>query len=208
MNDVKTSRREMYAAFTRTAVLDAAKALFVSKGFDATSVDEIAQASRTSKGAVYHHFADKREIFAEVFRTSQAEVMQAAFTAMPTAGTPWQQVDAATRAFLRGYVADDEARALLRQVMGVLGWDRVRAIDDEMALPIIRSMLKESVERGEATPVPIEATADLLFSLYCNAVLYIAAAPEPDRAARETEAAIFAMLDGLKTDRRTSDRHR
>ncbi|MEE3066458.1 MAG: helix-turn-helix domain-containing protein, partial [Actinomycetota bacterium] len=52
----RANRRKMQAELTRTAVLDAARDLFVAKGFEATSVDEIARASQSSKGAVYHHF--------------------------------------------------------------------------------------------------------------------------------------------------------
>jgi hypothetical protein len=53
VSDVKISRRDRYAALTCEAVLDAAKTLFVSNGFDATSVDEIARVAQSSKGAVY-----------------------------------------------------------------------------------------------------------------------------------------------------------
>ncbi|HEY7051734.1 MAG TPA: TetR/AcrR family transcriptional regulator [Mycobacterium sp.] len=198
MSDVKTGRRAMYAELTRTAVLDAAKALFVTKGFAATSIDDIARSSESSKGAVYHHFSDKQQIFTEVFRASQQSVMQAAFAVLSPSGTAWERAQAVTRAFLHAYVADADARALLRQVMGALGWDRVREIDEELALPFIRGLLEEAIRDGEVADVPIEATADLLFSLYCNAVLFIAAAENPDVAAGEVATVVFKMLEGMK----------
>ena len=86
MSDVKLGRREKYAALTKEAVLDAAKQLFVTEGFDATSVDDIARLSEVSKGAVYHHFSDKREVFAELFRATLASAVQAVFDVVsPTA---------------------------------------------------------------------------------------------------------------------------
>jgi hypothetical protein len=86
--------------------------------------------------------------------------------------------------------------------MGVLGWDRVRAIDEEMALPLIRASIEETIRSGDVDPpIPVDTAADLLFSLYCNAVLFIASAPEPDQAAREAEV-IFCHVA------RTAEGHR
>lgn len=198
MANVKPGRREISAALTRTAVLQAAQRLFVTKGFETTSIDEIAKASQSSNGAVYHHFRDKQEIFAAVFRSTQAAILQKAHAAIPAGATSWEAVERSTRAFLRGYVDDDEARALLRQSIGVLGWDRVRELDQEMSLPLIRDMLTGAIEAGEAVPVPVDAAAELLYSLYCNAVLTIAAGQDPDRAAREVEAVVFTLLGGLR----------
>ncbi len=188
----------MSAALTRAALLDAARTLFVTKGFDATSIEDIALLAQASKGAVYHHFSDKQEIFADVFRSSQAVVIQAAIDSMSRSGQAWDLVEAATQAFLRSYVADEDARALLRQVTGVLGWDRVRALDEEAALPFLRATLEESVRTGQVRPTPIEATAELLFGLYCNAILFIADAPDAARASSDVEAVIRFMLAGLK----------
>jgi AcrR family transcriptional regulator len=200
VSEVKTSRREMYAALTRSAVLDAAKTLFVADGFEATSVDGIAGHAQASKGAVYHHFRDKREIFTEVFRVSQEAIFLRVIEAMSSDSEedPWQRVEAATRLFLRSYASDDAARALLRQAMGALGWERVRALDEEAALPFLRATLEDFVTKGHARPVPIDATVQIFFSLFCNAILYTTDAAEPVAASREAETVVFTALEGLK----------
>jgi len=200
MSDVKPGRRTMYAALTRAAVLDAATTLFVSQGFDATSVDDIARLSESSKGAVYHHFSDKREIFAEVFRTCQGAVLQSAIESVADREQTWDLVEAGTHAFLRLYAADATGRALLRQAVGALGWDRVRAIDMETALPWVRATLEQFVRTGVMRPVPLDVATEMLFNLYCNAVLHIADAEDPVSASTDAETVIFAMLRGLKTD--------
>jgi AcrR family transcriptional regulator len=198
MADVKPRRRDIAKALTRAAMLDAARKLFVGKGFDATSIDDIAKASESSNGAVYHHFRDKREIFVQVFRDSQAAILQATVESMPAGGSAWERVEAATRAFLRSYVADPDARVLLGQAIGVLGFHQVHAIDEEMSLPLIRATLTGAIGTGEAVPVPVDAAADLLFSVYCNAVLIIAAHSDPERAAEDVETVLFALIAGLR----------
>ncbi|WP_123025335.1 TetR/AcrR family transcriptional regulator [Mycolicibacterium stellerae] len=200
VSDVKVSRRERYAALTCEAVLDAARTLFVSKGFDATSVDEIARAAQASKGAVYHHFHDKQAIFTALFRSSQQAVTAKVIDAMSTESEaqPWRTVETAIGLFLRSYVADDEARALLRQVVSVLGWDRVRELNEQQTLPFLRSTLQSFIADGYARPVPIEATVELFFSMFYNAVLYITDATDPEIASREAETVILCALEGLK----------
>ncbi len=199
VSDVKVSRRERYAAQTCEAVLGSAKTLFVSKGFDATSVDEIAELAQASKGAVYHHFRDKQAIFAELFRSSQEAVTAHVIEAMPTESEePWTKVKTAVRLFLHSYVADDNARALLRQVVSVLGWDRVRELNEQQTLPFLRATLESFVTNGYARPVPIEATVELFFSMFYNAVLFVTDAKDPETAANEVETVILCALEGLK----------
>jgi AcrR family transcriptional regulator len=187
-------------------VLEAAKELFVGQGFEATSVEDVARLSETSKGAVYHHFSDKREIFAEVFRTTQMTVMHAAIASITGSGPPWERVEAATSAFLRSYVADGDARALLRQAIEVLGWNRVRAIDEETALPLLRAALEEFMRTEAARPLPVDATAQILYSLYCNAVLLIAADDSNTAdASRDIETVLLTLLQGLKNPPHADD---
>lgn len=204
MSDVKPTRREMHAALTRTAVLDAAKELFVAKGFEATSVDEIAGAAHCSKGAVYHHFRDKQAIFAELFRASQAAIMQATLPAalerMPADASPWEQALLSITAVLHCYVADDDARVLLRESAGALGWDRKQAVDEELALPLLRGVLTELIDAGEIVDVPVAVTAELVYALLSRTGPIIAAAEDPAEAVTEIEPVLFRMLGGLHRD--------
>lgn len=199
VSDVKVSRRERYAALTCQAVLDAAKTLFVTNGFDATSVDEIARKAQASKGAVYHHFPDKQAIFTELFRSSQQAIIATVAEAMPTdSDEPWDKMRTAMRLFLHSYVADREALALLRQVVSVLGWNRVRELNEQQTLPFLRTTLDGLIANGHARAVPVKATVDIYFSMFYNAVLYITDATDPHAAADEAEAVIACALDGLQ----------
>jgi AcrR family transcriptional regulator len=201
MGDRRGNRRELHAQLTRTAVLDAARALFVAKGFEATSVDDIAHASQSSKGAVYYHFRDKQAIFSEVFRASQAAIMQAvlptALESMPDDASPWEQALLAIRAVLQCYVEDDVARVLLRESASALGWDRKQAVDEELALPLLRAVLTELIDAGEVVPVPVGVAAELLYALLSKTGPIIAAAEDPAQAITEIEPVLFKLLNGL-----------
>ena len=192
-------RREKYAALTKEAVLDAAKQLFVTEGFDATSVDDIARLSEVSKGAVYHHFSDKREVFAELFRATLASAVQAVIDAASPTASAWESVESAVRAFLHSYATDADARGLLRQVTHVLGQDGTRAMYNEVALPLVRAMLVELDRIGELRPIAIDTTAQMLFGVVCDASTTVAMADQPDQVAHEVEDVMLYMLGGLRT---------
>lgn len=200
MGDVKgPSRRERYAALTRQAVLDAARRLFVEQGFAATSVADIAREAEASKGAVYHHFTDKHEIFADVFRSTQTAVLQTAAGSIGTPATSWEGFEKGAQAFLYSYGADEQARTLLKEAIGVLGWDSVGTIDGEFGLSFIRHNLENLVRAGEIVSVDVETAANLLLGLYCYAVLFIAAADDPQTALPEVENVLTQLLRGLAT---------
>ena len=83
-----------------TLILDAARSLFGRKGYAQTSVDEIADAARVTKGAVYHHFAGKealfRAVYAEVETDAQVRVLRAGNAGM----APVDQMVAMMNAYL------------------------------------------------------------------------------------------------------------
>lgn len=87
---------------------------------------------------------------------------------------------------------------MLRQVVSVLGWDRVRELNEQQTLPFLRATLKDLVESGAAQPVPIEATAEIYFSMFYNAVLYITDADDPSTASQEAQTVILCAVEGLK----------
>src|SRR5437870_11313641 len=68
------SREESRSARKHHAILEAATAVFLSKGYDGTSMDEIATSAGVSKQTVYKHFADKERLFAEIVRATADEI--------------------------------------------------------------------------------------------------------------------------------------
>ncbi|MEU8482437.1 helix-turn-helix domain-containing protein [Streptomyces sp. NPDC048641] len=196
------SRREEYAAITRAALLDAAADLFAEKGFDVTSVDDVAKAARVSKGAVYHHFPDKSAIFDEVFRINQQEVVAQVAAAIPTdlQGEQhlWQVTVAAVQGFIDAYVTDAQKRSLLRQSAGVLGVHRCRQIDDDLALPLVVGMLDGLQAGGQLREnVSIKMAATIIFGTLCEAATSLALADDCEQAGREASQVVSYMLSGL-----------
>ena len=198
---VKT-RREEYAALTRSAILDAALELFGSDGYDLSSIDAIAKRARVSKGAFYHHFSEKKAIFDEVLREQMrlgtvevAEAMVAAQGDSVYDGRTAALTGA--REMLRVFGESEVRRSLMRQAQGVLGSERLREIDEEQALPLVRGSLQAMAAEGQVRDVDLDLTAQIVFDMLCSTAMTISSADDPDTATARAQIVVTHMVQGL-----------
>ena len=114
---------------TIRAILDAARNLFVSRGFENTSVDEIAALAQVAKGAVYHHFASKELIFAQVFEEMTAQLRDAGAAGCRAGKDVLDSIRRGTLKYLTSIAGDKFRQVLLIDGPKVLGWEHWRAVD-------------------------------------------------------------------------------
>src|SRR5436309_7121288 len=93
-------RRETEARATREALIDAALALFTERGYAAVGTEEIVARARVTRGALYHHFRDKRDLFRAVHERVEEELMERVTERMASTDDPWELILSGTRAFL------------------------------------------------------------------------------------------------------------
>ncbi|MEU1205438.1 helix-turn-helix domain-containing protein [Nocardia sp. NPDC005825] len=193
------NRRTVYAAMTRAAILNAALELFVTRGFESTTVDDIAELADVSKGAVYHHFRDKSEMFVEVYRDSTRSVLTGiARMVQMDDRSAWERAEDGVRMVMRTYVTDPVACVLFRQAQQALGAERLQSIHAETALPIIRGLVGELDAAGELVPVDLESTVQLVFLVLCEAATLITLHADPAAASRSTEPVVLRLIGGLR----------
>src|SRR3954452_22311245 len=99
----------------REQLLDVGRSLFAEKGFDATSVEEIAQRAGVSKPVVYEHFGGKEGLYAVVVDREMSRLLDAITGALTSTGKPRELVERAAFALLE-YVesSSDGFRILVR----------------------------------------------------------------------------------------------
>ncbi|HEU5029929.1 MAG TPA: TetR family transcriptional regulator [Spirillospora sp.] len=193
-------RRAEYRELTRTAVLDAAAALFAEQGFTATTIDDVAGAARVGKGTVYYHFTDKAHLFEAVFRDRQRHLVEAVAAAALRHDRPWPRLTAALDAYLDGTVTDAAHRALLQQAPTALGAERCRELDEQLGLPAVQALMDDLAAAGELAVEPGPMLTRLLFSALCEAAMTAGAAPDPDGARRAAAEALRAIMTGLRRE--------
>ncbi len=160
-------------ADTRQALVDAARRLFTDQGYAATGTEEIVAAARVTRGALYHHFHDKTDLFRAVMEQIAGEVAEHLIDAelsRPAASSPeqstadtWDEIRDGLRAFLDlCVVTDDFQRIVLVEGPAVLGheaWDELVA---RHGSNLLAEWLSRAVEQGRIAPLPIQPLTRLL----------------------------------------------
>jgi len=165
----RTNRERTEA--TRLALIDAARALFVSKGYGDTSTPEIAVAAGITRGALYHHFADKRDLFRQVLVREAETVAADIEAATPQQLTPREALLEGSQAYLKAMSAPGRTRLLLIEGPAVLGLEEIMAIDEATSAGSLRQGL-ENARRGKGE-VSLDALARLLSAAFDRAALEI-----------------------------------
>lgn len=190
------------AAATRAAIIATARTLFAQLGYHATGTNEIVSRAAMTRGALYHHFADKEELFAEVCRTVAAELVEESNSAVAgLSGKLWPQVTEAFRQYLgRVAINEEYRRILLIDGPAVLGWARWRDLQSEFVANGTAQALRMLMDEGVIERQPPEPLAFLLQAALNDAALSIANAERPDLVAEEAANAFHSLLNGLRRD--------
>jgi AcrR family transcriptional regulator len=202
------TRRDEHVADTRQALVDAARTLFTEQGYAATGTEEIVAAARVTRGALYHHFHDKTDLFRAVMEQIAREVAEHLIDAelsRPPASLEqpppdaWDEVRDGLRAFLDlCVVTDDFQRIVLVEGPAVLGheaWDELVA---RHGSNLLAEWLSRAVEQGRIAPVPIQPLTRLLIAMISESSLYIARADDRPAARDAMGTVLDRLLDGLE----------
>ena len=165
-------------AQTRAALIAVARRLFGAEGFAAVGAERVAQEAGMTRGALYHHFTDKADLFAAVLDQVEAEIALrvadsvAGFDPADTAGMLLAGADA----WLDASTEPDLQRIVLLDGPSVLGWDRWREICLRHTVGLIAALLQDGIDRGSLPPQPVQALTHVLVGAVDEAALYLAKA--------------------------------
>ncbi len=195
------ARRAAQAEATRAALVAAARRLFVEKGYHHTGTEEVVgEAGVGTRGALYHHFADKQALFEAVFLAVEEDlVIEAAKNLADPADGALNQLRQGLIGFLDASLTPHVQRILLIDGPAVLGWVKWRELESLYGLGAIRAMLERAIEEGDLAPnQPSDALAHLLLAAADEAALFIANAPDQHAARDQGVQALNVLLDGLR----------
>ena len=192
------SRREEQTEGTRAALLAAARELFSERGYAAVGTEEIVQRARVTRGALYHHFADKKDLFRGVHEQMEGELTAAIATELAEADDPLFALATGVRSFLDACMDPRLARIVLLEAPSVLGWAEWREIDERYGLGLVMAGLQGAMDAGALREQPVKPLAHLMLGALGEAAMVIANSDDPQRAREEVEPSLLALLDGLR----------
>lgn len=188
------SRREEYADATRVALLDAARELFVAEGYNRVGVEAISRAARVTRGAFYHHFADKPALFEALAIRLQAEALAKVTAASVQAADPAARLSAGVAAFLDVCVEPSYRRLVIEDAPAILGATRCREIEDGSAIGAMVAALEARAAAGRFDPPDPRLAARMIASMLCEAALQLPAAAAPERTKRDALEIVRRVL--------------
>jgi AcrR family transcriptional regulator len=192
------NRKAEQSELTRSALVDAARSLFSERGYAGVSTEEIVQAAGVTRGALYHHFRDKLDLFTAVVERLEQEMLERIAATAVEVADPWEQQRTAVGSFLDGCLDPAVQRILLTDAPSVLGLAAWREIEARYGLALVRGGLQSLMDAGLIEPQPIEPLAHMLLGAMAEAGLLIAQADDAETARRDVGDSLDRILRGLR----------
>lgn len=191
-------RKAAQSEATRAQLVDVATRLFAERGYAGVGTEEIVRQAGVTRGALYHHFADKRELFRAVHEGVERDLVQRIGAGVTGVTDPWEVMVAGMRAYLDACTEPTVMQISLIDAPSVLGWEEWREIDARYGLGLVTTALGAAMDTGALRRHPVEPLAQLLLAAMAEAGLMVATAADPAAARDQVEAALLALLDGLR----------
>ena len=184
---------------TRGKLIATGRILFAEKGFAATSTEDILSASGVSRGAMYHHFTSKTELFQAVFEAVEDDLTNGVMVTATASGEtdPMRILEAGFDAFLDQCRNPEVQRIVMLEGPTVLGWDTWHELDERYAFGTIKFLLAMAAESGRVEPEAVDPLSHLLLGAIMQAGMVVARADDPVAAKKAMVASWSKLLSSL-----------
>jgi AcrR family transcriptional regulator len=185
---------------TRAALIATALRLFAERGYGDVGTEEIVRETGVTRGALYHHFAGKRDLFEAVYEEVERQLVESiAASAMKAAGDPLQALQAGAQAFLDACCEDPAVqRIAVIDAPSVLGWERWREIGLRYGFGLVQASIEEAIAAGLIEPQPAAPLAHLLLGALDEGAMVVARADDDGETRRHMGESIARFLEALR----------
>src|SRR5215475_8010945 len=188
------TKHDLRSEATRRQLVTAARALFGERGYADVATEEIVRAAGVTRGALYHQFRDKADLFAAVAEQVEAEITdRIAAGAAEAAADPMDVLRAGARLFLDACAEPEVERIILLDAPAVLGWEAWRDLYARYGFGLVQLALQSAMDAGAIVRQPVTPLAHALIGALDECALYVARA-EDQATARQECAAIFDQI--------------
>ncbi len=192
------SRQAERSEATRAALLEVARRLFTDPGYAAVSTEQIVREAGVTRGALYHHFKGKQDLFRAVFEEIEQEMAGRVATAALAETDPWKQQMLATGAFLDNCLDPAVQQIALTDAPSVLGLAAWREIEERYGLALVQAAAQNLMDQGLIEEQPVEPLAHLLLGAFTEAGLLIARSEDRKAARAEVGESVERLMQGLR----------
>jgi len=192
------SSRAQQSEATRAKLVRVGRDLFARRGYSGVSTEEIVRRAGVTRGALYHHFRDKRDLFAAVVEQVEQDVMQKVAESALAETDAWEQQRAAIGAYLDVCLEPAVQRIVLTDAPSVLGLSAWREIEAKYGLALVQAGLQSVIDAGYLEKQPVEPLAHLFLGALTEGGLLIGRSEDRQAARREVGEGVDRILRGLR----------
>ena len=178
---------------TRERLIEAARRLFVDKSYAETGTPEIAREAGVTRGALYHHFADKQALFAAVVEREASTVADEIERHTTESSTATIALIEGGEAYLKAMAAPGRTRLLLLDGPAVLGRSGMDEVDNRHGNRTLKQGLEAAIKARQIRDLPLDALTGLLGAAFDRAALAIDAGAD----AEPYRTALAGLIEGL-----------
>jgi AcrR family transcriptional regulator len=191
-----TTARAARGVATRAGLITAGRDLFGTRGFADTSLDDVVKAAQVTKGALYHHFRGKEDLFAAVYEQVLRDVSDrvVAEFLLPD---PWEALVVGSDLWIDAHLDPTVQRIVMRDARAVLSWDTIRTMEARFGAVPIRGVLRRAMRTGSIGPQPLRPLALMIMGALNEACFYVATAEDTEAARDEVRSLTLQLLSGL-----------
>ncbi|MDY7099771.1 MAG: TetR family transcriptional regulator [Actinomycetota bacterium] len=183
---------------TRAALVEAARRLFGDRGFAAVGTTEIVRAAGVTRGALYHHFPAKEDLFEAVYEQVEAEIATTLVRTAAEESTPLGRLRRGSLAFLELCLEPEVQRICLIDGPAVLSWETWQEINARYTLRLTSAAIRQAIEAEQVGEQPVEPLAQLLLAATSEAGLQVARSDDPEAAMERYSTTLATLIDSLE----------
>jgi AcrR family transcriptional regulator len=184
---------------TRAKLIKAARQAFAAKGFAQSSMDDLTAQAGLTRGALYHHFGDKKGLLEAVIAQIDGEMTTRLSAIVAHAETTWDGFIDECIAYIKMALEPEIQRIMFLDGPAVLG-DPSRWSNQNSCIASTQCTIQKLIDENMVRPVDALATARLVMGALLGASLWIATADDPQSASQKAVDGFLALVSGLRAE--------
>ncbi|GAE30259.1 TetR/AcrR family transcriptional regulator [Halalkalibacter hemicellulosilyticus] len=173
------------AEATIESLINTARKQFTAQGYYKTSLEELVKEAGVTRGALYHHFTNKKNLFLTVFERIQSEMAKKVESEAATSTDVWEQLLNGCHAFILSAINEENRQIILIDGPAVLGWELWRQMDALYSMKLLNEQLHTMQKNGHLKPTSIEALTHILSGAMNESALWLAQQPDYTRKLKD-----------------------
>lgn len=184
---------------TRATLLATARQVFSECGYADTSMDDLTAQAGLTRGALYHHFGDKKGLLAAVVTQIDTEMDARLQAISDSAENPWDGFRHRCHGYLQMALEPEIQRIVLRDARAVLGG--ASPDSQRHCLESMQQLIVNLIEQGMVVKAEPQALAALIYGSLAEAAFWIADGEDGNARLAQSVAALELLLRGLLLER-------